>query len=85
MRLFTCPCCGSQTEPRTTPMTEAEGRRAYAIMVARGWTAERLLTERFEDIDGISPDLTAFMRRMADAEAVLLIHTSKPSQGRALS
>jgi hypothetical protein len=74
MRLFTCPCCERLTEPRTSPLTEAEGMRAYAMMLHRGWTAQRLLDERREDLDGISPDLTAFIRRMADAEAVLLVH-----------
>jgi len=77
MRLFTCPCCERLTEPRTTPITEAENMRAYAMMVARGWTAQRLLDERLEDIDGISPDLTAFVRRMADAEAVILVQCGK--------
>lgn len=82
MRLHTCPCCERLTEPRATPITEAEAMRAYAMMVARGWTAHRLLEERFEDINGISPDLTAFIRRMADAEAVVLAHHTAPGVGK---
>lgn len=69
MRLFRCPCCEQTTTARSQRMTDSEMTRGYMMMRARGWTAERLLAERLDDLDGISPDLTAFVRRMVTSEA----------------
>lgn len=62
MRLYLCPCCEQVMGPRTTPISDDEIRLGYALLLARGWTAERLLAERSEDLDGIAPGVTDFLR-----------------------
>jgi hypothetical protein len=68
MRLYSCPCCEAKTPARTTPVSDSDCARGYMFMRARGWTAERLLAERFEDIDGMSPSMTAWLVKQAAEE-----------------
>jgi hypothetical protein len=64
MRLL-CPCCEQEAEPRTTPLTELEARKAFAMMAMRGWTRDRLLDERAETLDIMAPGFTEWLRRSA--------------------
>lgn len=62
-RVFICPCCDRPALPRPTPITESECLLSYAAMVHKGWTRERLLAEKSEDLDYISPGLTDWLRK----------------------
>ena len=63
-RIVVCPCCDQVVKaPRTKPITDAEFERALALMMARGWTVQRLLTERYDDLEYIAPGLTSMLER----------------------
>lgn len=62
MQMFTCPCCDEPAKPRSSPLSEPEKYAGFAKMLAKGWTAERLLAERSEDLEGIAPGMTDFLR-----------------------
>jgi hypothetical protein len=62
-RMYRCPCCELETAGRKTPISEDGMRKGLAMMLAVGWTPERLIAERSEDLDGIAPGLTDWIRK----------------------
>lgn len=58
-----CPCCEQPAQRRTTPITEDEAMRGFVLMAQRGWTAERLLAERADDIEFIAPGMNDWLRK----------------------
>lgn len=64
MAIHYCPCCELPVlQPRATPISESECHIGFAIMRRRGWTTERLLTERGADLDYMAPGMTDWLRR----------------------
>jgi hypothetical protein len=58
-----CPCCELPAKQRSTPITDAQAALGFQKMAERGWTAERLLAERLDDIDFIAPGMADWLRR----------------------
>jgi hypothetical protein len=63
LRVYICPCCDRPAQRRAEPLTEKDCLLSYAKMLAKGWTSDRLLAERSEDLDYIAPGLTDWLRQ----------------------
>ena len=61
-RVYICPCCERPARRRVTAITDAEKLKSYGKMLTKGWTRDRLLAERAEDLDYIAPGLTDWLR-----------------------